>query len=98
MHLNAQTIVELDRKVVHSFSGSDQHVAIATSITNVYPPSSMFEAIRMGIMNTPGVCGCGRTLDRENMRFCRPGRTLERERTWFCGSGRKEGISRPGSR
>ena len=33
MHIHAQTQVELDRKAVRVFSGSDQHVAITTSIT-----------------------------------------------------------------
>ena len=33
MHIHAQTQVELDRKGVRVFSGSDQHVAITISIT-----------------------------------------------------------------
>ena len=33
MHIHAQTQVERDRKAVRMFRGSDQHVAIATSIT-----------------------------------------------------------------
>ena len=33
MHINAQIQVELDRKAVCVFSGSDQHVAITNSIT-----------------------------------------------------------------
>ena len=33
MHINAQTQVDLDRKAVCAFRGSDQHVAITTSIT-----------------------------------------------------------------
>ena len=33
MHIHAQTTVELDREEVRVFSGSDQHVAITTSIT-----------------------------------------------------------------
>ena len=32
--IHAQTQVELDRTVVHVSSGSDQHAAITTSITN----------------------------------------------------------------
>ena len=34
MHIRAQSTVELDRKVVRVLSGSGQHVAITTSITN----------------------------------------------------------------
>ena len=33
MHIHAQTQVELDRKAVRVFNGSDQHVAITISIT-----------------------------------------------------------------
>ena len=34
MHIHAQTQVELDRKAVRVLSGSDEHAAIATSITS----------------------------------------------------------------
>ena len=61
MHIHAQTQVELDRKAVRVLSGSDEHAAIATSITNSIttsittsitmptPLSSMFGAIGMWI-------------------------------------------------
>ena len=65
MHIHAQTQVELDRKAVRVRSGSDEHAAIAISITNLIttsitnsittsiamstPPSSMLGAIGMWI-------------------------------------------------
>ena len=56
MHIHAQTQVELDRTVAHVSSGSDQHAAITTSITNLNPPSSKCGAIGMGIMSPSRLC------------------------------------------
>ena len=42
VHIQAQTIVELDCIVDLVFRGSDQHVAITTSITNSIALSIMF--------------------------------------------------------
>ena len=37
MHIHAQSIVELDRKEVLVFSGSEEHAAITISITTASP-------------------------------------------------------------
>ena len=51
MHVHAQSTVELDRNVVLVLSGSDQHVAITTSITTSSPLFSiMFDAIEMTVL------------------------------------------------
>ena len=50
MHIHAQSAVELDRKVVLVFSGSDQHVAITISITISIPRFIMFDAIEMFVL------------------------------------------------
>ena len=56
MHINAQTQVELDRKAVCVFSGSDQHVAITTSLTI---------SISTSILKVDCACvGLGVSLDR----------------------------------
>ena len=47
MHIHAQSIVELGRKVVLVCRGSEQHVAITTSITISNPLFFMFDAIEM---------------------------------------------------
>ena len=56
MHIHAQTQVEHDRTGIRLFSGSDQHAAITTSITNLNPPSSKCGAIGMGIMSGSRLC------------------------------------------
>ena len=52
MHIHAQSQVELDRTVVRVVSGSDQHVAITTSINTSTLPPSMSGAIGMWIVKT----------------------------------------------
>ena len=42
--------------MVHMSSGSDQHAAITTSITNLNPPSSKCGAIGMGIKSPSRLC------------------------------------------
>ena len=78
MHIHAQTTVERDRKAVLVLRGSDQHVAITTSITTSSPRehTRFCEPGRMLDCENPKCCGPGRRLDRENPRCCGPGRRL----------------------
>ena len=62
MHIHAQSIVDLDRKVDRMLSGSDQHVAITNSITTSITTSSP--------QLDPGECGSGRRLGRAVLADC----------------------------
>ena len=64
--MHAQSIVELNRKTGLVCSGSDQHVAITTSITISIP--STLAIIGIASARTLNVCGSGRTLQCENTR------------------------------
>ena len=83
MHIHAQTVAERDRQVVLVFRGSDEHVAITTSLT-----FSITCSCGSGHSMETREIGIGRNVDREPTHPCGPGRTLERESTWFCGPGR----------
>ena len=91
MHIHAQTTVELDRKEVLVLRGSDQHVAIATSITTSSPGehTMLCEPEHRLDRENRRCCGPGRRLDRENVRCCGPGSRLDRESTMCCGPGRR---------
>ena len=83
MHIHAQTTVELDREEVRVLSGSDQHVAITTSITTSYHNfDHNFDPPRGGQV--------GRRFVRENNKFNGLGRKFERENVRFCGPGGQE--------
>ena len=81
MHIHAQTRVELDRKAVRVRSGSDEHAAIATSITNAIttsitmstPASSMFGAIGMWIEKRCAFVGPNVRWSMKTRGFVGPG-------------------------
>ena len=82
MHINSQSIVELNRKVVPVLSENDQHVAITTWIIfsrTFHRVWSYRDDGQFGSLERGGpawdVRGPGRTLDLENMRFSGPERT-----------------------
>ena len=67
MHINAQSMVALTRKVVRVWSESDQHVAITISITTSITLSAVFGAIEMKVLLvvwTGGVWGDVGGLER----------------------------------
>ena len=61
LHIHVQIQVELDRKAVRVLSGFEEHVAIATSITNSVATSSPRRDL--------GVRGSGLGLDRVGRGF-----------------------------
>ena len=94
MHIHAQTQVELDRTEALVLSGSDQHAAIATSITNFnhnFYHNFDHSVDRNGNPSLEHV-GSYRDVDREKACHCGPVRTLERENICLCGPGRQTQV------